>query len=66
MDDDKWMIYPQKNLLNKYSKQHLCSYKLDESNLDIYEALVRDGKFVFKHCRRVSAYSENLSGPEPL
>jgi len=46
--------------------KHLCSYELNESNLTEYNELVRDGKYMFKHCCRVSVKAENLCGPEPL
>ena len=46
--------------------KHLCSYELNESNMEEYEELVRDRKFVCKHCDRVSVKAENLCGPEPL
>jgi len=45
---------------------HLSSYELNDSNLDEYNELVRDGKFVCKHCGRVSVKAENLCGPDPL
>ena len=45
---------------------HLCSYELNESNLDEYKELVRDGKYFCTHCGRVSVKAENLCGPEPL
>ena len=44
----------------------LCSYELNVSNLDEYRELVRDGKYMCKHCGRVSVKAKNLCGSEPL
>jgi hypothetical protein len=46
--------------------KHLCSYELNESNLNAYKELVRDGKYVYKYCGRVSVKAENLYDPDPL